>query len=244
MSLRALLLVTLALAGCRQPSPIFVCPVGEAGWNERRLAIEVLDASEDSGGFRVVGRVRDAETSEAVVGANALIVGTSRGTAVGDGGRFSLDSLGLDQIVRFGLVGYAQYELSVAELTGRTSPPPTSDSTIQTAPTLDSTAHVRVAWWTPTPARMASLANGRLAVIDGCLALAAPDDLNLLLVLPYGEAAWDSGTERLEYGGQTYNIGDEIRVGGGMVGRDYLNRLGEGPRVLPNCDLDNLFIVG
>ncbi|WP_420453888.1 carboxypeptidase-like regulatory domain-containing protein [Rubrivirga sp.] len=113
---RLLPLALIALAACQPARPVFVCPVGEAGWNERRLAVEILDVDDAPGGLRVVGRVTDAETSAPLVGANAVVVGTSRGAAARADGRFALDSLSVAQTVRFGFVGYAPFEVAVAEM--------------------------------------------------------------------------------------------------------------------------------
>ncbi len=112
----AALALVAALAACQPARPIFVCPVGEAGWGERRLAVDVLDVDDAPGGVRIVGRVTDAETSDLLVGASAVVVGTPLGAAVQAGGRFTLDRLSIDQRVRFGFVGYAPFELTVAEM--------------------------------------------------------------------------------------------------------------------------------
>ena len=116
MPARLLPLVLLALAACQHAQPTFVCPISEAGWGEGRLAVTVLEAEEETGGLRVTGRVADAESGDFVVGANASVVGTSRGAAVQSDGTFVLDSLRAEQVVRFGFVGYTPFELTVEEM--------------------------------------------------------------------------------------------------------------------------------
>ena len=112
------LFVLLTLAGCPSANPVFVCPVGEAGWNEGRLAVEVVEVAPEVGGKRLVAVVRDAEHSGALVGVNALVVGTERGAATDAEGRLVLDGLGPDQRIQFSYVGYARYVLGVGELAG------------------------------------------------------------------------------------------------------------------------------
>lgn len=108
----------LLVAACVPARPVMVCPVGEAGWGEARLAVEGIAAETRPDGVRLTARVLDAERRQPVAGANVLVVGENRGAAANLDGRFALDGLLAGHRLRVSAIGYATYDLSADALVG------------------------------------------------------------------------------------------------------------------------------
>lgn len=71
--------------------------------------------------------------------------------------------------------------------------------------------------WNPRDGGMDALAEGTLALIDGCLYIVwdANEVAPTLPVFSRSLASWDNDTQTLTYDGVPYELGDAVAAGGG-----------------------------
>jgi uncharacterized protein YceK len=71
--------------------------------------------------------------------------------------------------------------------------------------------------WTPRDGGMDALAEGTLALVDGCLYIVWDENEvePTLPVFSRSLATWDNDAETLTYDGVPYELGDEVAAGGG-----------------------------